>query len=257
MTGRAVSRTAPTTILNSSNYRSGTCSIIVYLGKSVPDLTALIRQQRFSAALHLQSDQIVQSIRLSRSYDCGPQPDEGKIKDMKLFFQTAFAAVLLVATYSGIHAQGAARQKADPAKDVRAAFDRLIEGIRQVDVEKVMGSYENSPRTLFFNNNGSITLGWETMKNNRESSYAKTKDVTLDVKGVRVEMLGSSAAYVSCTWTQSQVYDEKLENASGRMTLIFKKVGKDWKVVHLHTSPSSPQADRPVLESERTTPTDK
>lgn len=150
--------------------------------------------------------------------------------------------------------KAAAAAKPDPTKPVRDAFERLLEGIRQVDAAKVMSVYDNSPRTLFFNNNGSVTLGWETMKTNRESSYAKTKDVSLEVKGVRVEMLGPAAAYVSCTWTQSQVYDGKLENASGRMTLIFKRAGKEWKVVHLHTSPSSPAADRPVLDSEKTPP---
>jgi ketosteroid isomerase-like protein len=149
--------------------------------------------------------------------------------------------------------KAAAAVKPDPTKPVRDAFERLLEGIRQADAAKVMGVYDNSPRTLFFNNNGSVTLGWDTMKKNRESSYAKTKDVALEVKGVRVEMLGPKAAYVSCTWTQSQVYDGKLENAAGRMTLIFKLIGKDWKVVHLHTSPASPAADRPVLESEKTT----
>lgn len=159
--------------------------------------------------------------------------------------------MLLPAGAFGQKAAGGTRNTPDPAKAVREAFDRLLDGIRQVDAAKVMSVYENSPRTLFFNNNGSVTLGWDTMKTNRESSYAKTKDVTIDVKGVRVEMLGPAAAYVSCTWTQSQVYDEKLENASGRMTLIFKKAGKEWKVVHLHTSPDNPAANRPVLPSER------
>ena len=151
-------------------------------------------------------------------------------------------------------AQKSAAAKPDPAKPVREAFDRLLDGIRQVDAAKVMEAYDKGPRTLFFNNNGSVTLGWDQMKNNRESSYAKTKDVSLEVKGVRVEMLGPAAAYVSCTWTQSQVYDGKLENASGRMTLVFRRVGKDWKVVHLHSSPASPAAERPVLDSEKTSP---
>lgn len=165
-----------------------------------------------------------------------------------------FLPLLLLILSSGTFGQKAAAgtRAADPAKAVREAFDRLLDGIRQVDAAKVMGVYDNSPRTLFFNNNGSVTLGWDTMKTNRESSYAKTKDVTLDVEGVRVEMLGPAAAYVSCTWTQSQVHDGKLENASGRMTLIFKKTGKDWKVVHAHTSPGNPAANRPVLNSERT-----
>lgn len=149
--------------------------------------------------------------------------------------------------------QKAAVAKADPAKGVRDAFDRLIEGIKQVDAGKVMSVYDKSDRTLFFNNNGSVTLGWDQMKSNRDSSYAKTKNVTLEVTGVRVEMLGRTAAYVSCKWKQSQEYEGKLENASGRMTLIFKLVGKDWKVVHLHTSPDNPAATRPVLDSERET----
>ncbi len=114
-----------------------------------------------------------------------------------------------------------------------------------------MSVYEKSDRVLFFNNNGTATIGWENMKKNREASYAKTKDVTLDITGLRVEMLGKTAAYVSCKWKQSQVYDGKLENASGRMTLVFKLIGKDWKIVHLHTSPDNPPASRPVLDSER------
>lgn len=146
--------------------------------------------------------------------------------------------------------------KADPSKDVRAAFDRLLEGIRQIDSEKVMSVYDNNARTLFFNNNGSVTLGWETMKANRESSYAKTKNVSLEVTGVRVEMLGARSAYVSCKWKQAQENDGKLEDASGRMTLIFSLVGKEWKIVHAHTSPDNPPTTRPVLDSERTT-TDK
>jgi ketosteroid isomerase-like protein len=67
-------------------------------------------------------------------------------------------------------------------------------------------------------------------------------------------MLSPTAAYVTCKWKQSQEYDGKLENASGRMTLVFKKIGKDWKVVHLHTSPDAPPPTRPVMPSERQPP---
>lgn len=146
--------------------------------------------------------------------------------------------------------------KVDPAKGVRAAFDRLVEGIKQSDAEKVMSVYDKSDRILFFNNNGSATIGWNEMKTQRESAYANTKNVTLDITGLRVEMLGTNSAYVSCKWKQSQEYDGKLENASGRMTVVFKLIGKDWKAVHLHTSPDSPAPARPVFPSERETPKD-
>ncbi len=136
-------------------------------------------------------------------------------------------------------------------KDVRDAFDRLVEGIKQIDAEKVMSVYQNGDRILFFNNNGSATIGWETMKKNRDTLYAKTKDVNLEITGLRIEMFGKDAAYLTCKWKQTQEYDGKLESASGRMTLIFKLIGKGWKVVHLHTSPDNPDATRPVLTSER------
>jgi len=114
-----------------------------------------------------------------------------------------------------------------------------------------MSVYQNSDRILFFNNNGSATIGWETMKKNRESLYEKTSNVTLDITGLRVEMLGKDSAYVTCKWKQQQEYNDKLETASGRMTLVFRLIGKDWKVAHLHTSPDNPDATRPVFPSER------
>jgi len=146
----------------------------------------------------------------------------------------------------------AAAAKPDPAKAVRDAFDRLTEGIRQVDANKLMSVYDETDRTLFFNNNGSVTMGWSQMKSNREASYAKTKNVTLETTGVRVELLSPTVAYVSFKWKQTQEFDGKLESASGRTTLIFKKnIGKGWKVVHVHTSPDNAPVTRPVFDSER------
>jgi ketosteroid isomerase-like protein len=147
--------------------------------------------------------------------------------------------------------QKAAAQKDDPTKPVRDAFDRLVEGIKTADAEKVMSVYEDTQRILFFNQNGSVTQGWDTMKKLRQESYAKAKNVTLDITGLRIEMLGPAAAYLTCKWKQSQETDGKVESSSGRMTLVFRKIGKDWKVVHLHTSPDNPPTTAPVAPSER------
>src|SRR6476661_1964222 len=159
----------------------------------------------------------------------------------------------IIAGAASVFGQKAAAQKIDPAASVHEAFDRLIDGIKTADAAKVMGVYENSPRILFFNNNGSVTQGWDAMKTLREESYAKTKDVNIDITGLRIEMLGPTAAYATCKWKQSQEYNGNPETSSGRMTLVFQKIGKDWKVVHLHTSPDNPPATRPVVPSERIT----
>lgn len=167
---------------------------------------------------------------------------------MKKYFTGTVIILTLALSALG---QSSAAGRVDPAKGVREAFDRLIDGIKQVDVDKVMAAYEKSDRLLIFNNNGSATIGWENVKGNVTASYAKVSNVTLDVTGLRVEMFGKTAAYVSCKWKQTQENDGKLETASGRMTLMFRLIGKDWKVVHRHTSPDKPDATRPVLPSER------
>jgi len=143
--------------------------------------------------------------------------------------------------------------QASPSTSVLAAFNNLLDGIRHANVKAVTGAYQNSPRLVLFNNNGTVTRGWEQLKENREASYPDLKDVKLEVKDVRVTMLGRDAALITCLWTQSQVFKGAPETASGRMTIVFRKIGKDWKAIHLHTSPDKPDATR-VMPSEQTPP---
>jgi len=140
--------------------------------------------------------------------------------------------------------------EAPGSQAVIAAFNALIDGIRNADVKAVSNVYWNSPRLTLFNNNGTVTKGWEQMRRNRESSYKDLKDVKLDVRDLSITMLGRDGAVVSCLWTQSQTYKGTPETATGRMTLVFRRLGKDWKAIHLHTSPDRPDPSR-VLPSEQ------
>ncbi len=165
--------------------------------------------------------------------------------------QVLFISALVFTFAFTAFGQKAAVGNNDPAKGVRDAFERLVDGIKQVDADKVISTYEKSDRLLVFNNNGTATIGWETVKSNVTSSYAKVSNVTLDITGLRVEMLGKTAAYVSCKWKQTQENDGTVENSAGRMTLIYRLIGKNWKITHRHTSPDRPDATRPVFPSER------
>ena len=137
---------------------------------------------------------------------------------------------------------------------VLAAFNKILDGIRKADVNAVTGVYWNSPRLVLFNNNGTVTKGWDQMRKNRVTSYPDVKDVKLEVHDVSVIMLGRDGALVDCLWTQSQTYKGTPESASGRMSLVFKRMGTEWKAVHLHTSPDKEDASR-VLPSEQASPT--
>jgi ketosteroid isomerase-like protein len=126
-----------------------------------------------------------------------------------------------------------------------------VDGIRRADAAAVAKLYWNSPQLSVFNNNGTVTKSWEQARSNRESLYAKVSDVKLDVRDVRVKTLGPSGAVVTCLWEQSQTAEGQPEHATGRLTIVYQKVGVEWKIVHTHTSPDRPDPSR-LLPSERT-----
>jgi len=142
---------------------------------------------------------------------------------------------------------------AGPSAGVLAAFDKIIDGIRRTNVDMYMGGYWNSSTLVLFNYNGTVTRGWDQLKKNRESSFPQSKEVKLDIRDRHVTMLGRDGAVVTCLWTQSQTFNGQPDTASGRMTLVFKRVGTEWKAVHLHTSPDKPDATR-IPASEQPTP---
>jgi ketosteroid isomerase-like protein len=139
------------------------------------------------------------------------------------------------------------------AEGVLAAFNALLDGIRHASVNEVMSVYWNSSQLNMFNYNGTVTKGWQQVKKNRESSYPEIKDVKLEVRDVSVTMLGRDGATVTCLWNQSQTYKGAPESVSGRMTLVFKRVGTAWKAIHLHSSPDNPNP-AVIPASERPSP---
>ncbi|MBP7474951.1 MAG: hypothetical protein KA810_06795, partial [Pyrinomonadaceae bacterium] len=122
-----------------------------------------------------------------------------------------FAFILFALSISAFGQKAAVGKPADASTGVRDAFDRLVDGIRQVDADKVLAAYDKSERLLIFNNNGTATLGYDNVKANVDATYARIKNVTLEITGLRVEMLGKTNAYVSCKWIQGQEFDGKLE----------------------------------------------
>ena len=120
---------------------------------------------------------------------------------------------------------------------VKATFAELVKAIEAADAEAVANLYWNSPNLLMFNRNGTITKSWEQMKANRVAGYASVSEVKLTTRSVNILMLGGDGASLSCLWTQSQKNDGKFESSNGRMTLVFRRIKNEWKIVHLHTSP--------------------
>ena len=136
---------------------------------------------------------------------------------------------------------------------VRAVFDNLIKSIERSDVDAVMALYWNSPQLVIFNNNGTVTRGWEQVRSNRASSYPEAKEVKIEARDVRVQMLGREGAIVTCLWRQSQEYRGTPETAAGRLSVVFRLINNGWKIVHTHSSPEAPDPSR-LMPSEQAAP---
>ena len=140
------------------------------------------------------------------------------------------------------------------ATAVRAAFDRLLDGIRASDVDQVMGVYVDSPNLSVFNNNGTITRGADSYRSTREQIYSKVSGVTLDVRDVRVKMIVLDVSVITCRWTQDQTASGASESATVSKDRVGQALTCAWRAVHTHTSPDAPDPSR-ILPSERTTTT--
>ncbi|MDT7540157.1 MAG: hypothetical protein QOE33_61 [Acidobacteriota bacterium] len=138
-----------------------------------------------------------------------------------------------------------ARTSSEPgAAAVRAVFDTLVKNIERSDVEAVMALYWNSPQLTVFNNNGTVTRGWAQVHSNRASSYPDAKNVKIEPRDVKVQMLGASGAIVTCLWRQSQDFRGTSESSTGRLTVVFRLINNGWKIVHTHSSPEAPDPSR-------------
>jgi ketosteroid isomerase-like protein len=157
------------------------------------------------------------------------------------------------ATHTRTRRAGTAAATEPGAAAVRAAFDTLVRNIERSDVEAVMALYWNSPQLTIFNNNGTVTRGWEQVRSNRASSYPEAKNVKIEPRDVKVQMLGASGAIVTCLWRQSQEFRGTPESSAGRLTVVFRLINNGWKIVHTHSSPEAPDPSR-LAPSEQTPP---
>jgi ketosteroid isomerase-like protein len=102
------------------------------------------------------------------------------------------------------------------------------------DLDAFMTGYWNSPDLTFFSG-AKESKGWQATIDRYRATYASPGHEMgkLDFSDLRVEVLGSEAAFVRGVW-QLTMSDGKTPH--GRFTLIFRKFPEGWKIIHDHTS---------------------
>jgi len=122
--------------------------------------------------------------------------------------------------------------------DPKAAVARVLQvqqdSWNRLDLDSFMAGYWNSPELTFFSG-GSERHGWQETMDRYKEKYASPGHEMgkLEFSNMRVEALGSDAAFVRGEWHLT-MSDGKTPH--GLFTLVFRRFSDGWKIVHDHTS---------------------
>ena len=102
----------------------------------------------------------------------------------------------------------------------------------QGNVEGYMKGYYKSD-SLRFASDGNVSYGWQTTLDHYLKGYPDRKSMgKLTFSNINIKILSDKAALVFGQWELQREED----HPHGLFTLIFKKTGCGWRIIHDHTS---------------------
>lgn len=121
-----------------------------------------------------------------------------------------------------------------PKSQVESVLRQQQEAWNRHDLDAFMTGYWNSPELTFFSGANEHD-GWQAAMDRYRAKYSGPGHEmgNLEFSHLRIEMLGSDAAFVRGEWHLT-MSDGKTPH--GLFTLVFRKFPEGWKIVHDHTS---------------------
>lgn len=124
------------------------------------------------------------------------------------------------------------RQMAKIRSDIIAVMDAQTAAWNRGDIDGFMRGYWNSEK-LVFASGDAVTRGWQPTLDRYKKSYdSREKMGELRFADVEINVISKDAAVVLGSWSLTRASD----NPKGKFTLIFRKFGDQWRIVHDHTS---------------------
>jgi len=122
---------------------------------------------------------------------------------------------------------------ADPAPEVRAVLDAQVAGWNRGDLAAFLATYRHSEDLTFFSG-GTVTKGFAAIEARYKTRYGNSKETMGQLKFEDIEVIvaGPDAAFARGR------YRLQMKDASptGLFTLLLRKSGGKWEIVHDHTS---------------------
>lgn len=156
--------------------------------------------------------------------------------------RSGFAALLLSQLFLSPLFMPAVPRSPQKIGDVLPSGEAAVEAVLRTqqgawnhhDLDAFMAGYWNSPELTFFSG-ANERNGWQATLDRYRAAYASPGHAmgTLEFSALRIEMLGTDAAFVRGSWHLTMP-DGKTPH--GLFTLVFRKFSEGWRIVHDHTS---------------------
>lgn len=148
----------------------------------------------------------------------------------------------LLAGVALLPAVGCSQARPEPELQIVNVLNAQADAWNRGDLDAFLAHYWRSD-DLTFSSGGSTTRGWAATRARYKERYPTAERMgRLEFDRLEVRLLGNDAALVLGRWCLRPDDDSR----GGNFSLVFRRMGNRWVIVHDHTSVSTPgQASAP------------
>ena len=163
-------------------------------------------------------------------------------KDCMKALTKSFVFTVVVVALSSLSASLHATNTEQDEKDVRLVLERYLESVKTADLSLASKIWLQSPEIVAVTPFGRFQ-GWDSVRNDLYIKFLREgfTDRNLQAENVAVHVM-RNAAWLVYDWTfTGTLSNGQSLNSKGWETHVYEKVGREWRISHLHYSSPPPR----------------
>lgn len=120
----------------------------------------------------------------------------------------------------------------DAKMEISSVLESQVAAWNRGDIDGYMSGYWKND-SVRFASDADVIFGWQTVTDRYKAKYHSAELMgRLEFSNIDIAILSGNSAIAFGTWTLHREAD----NPMGLFTLVLRKTGTGWKIIHDHTS---------------------